>query len=130
MIPTQPHALGTEPRPGRTWVGRAQQALGLAVLVCALAPSYRFMDTSAEAPHREVSVEVAEVTLQLADLGVQAGNGGVQGVDPVLEVFDLRQGRGKVGLELRDEIINRVGGGGARQHPGVVLGGARPYLQS
>ena len=66
MIPTQPHALGTEPRPGRTWVGRAQQALGLAVLVFALAPIYRFMDTSAEAPHREVSVEVAEVTLQLA----------------------------------------------------------------
>ncbi len=45
---------------------RAQQALGLGILLFAFAPIYRIMDTSAEAPHREVSVEVAEVTLQLA----------------------------------------------------------------
>ena len=45
---------------------RGQQVLGLGILLFAFAPLYRVMDTSAEAPHREVSVEVAEVTLQLA----------------------------------------------------------------
>jgi hypothetical protein len=35
-------------------------------MVLAFVPIYRLMDTSADAPHRRVSVEVAEVTLQLA----------------------------------------------------------------
>ncbi len=52
--------------PENGWVRRGQQVLGLGVLLFAFAPLYRVMDTSAEAPHREVSVEVAEVTLQLA----------------------------------------------------------------
>ena len=39
------------------------------LLVLAYAPLYRLMDTSSEAPHREVSVEVAELTLQLAMWG-------------------------------------------------------------
>ena len=35
-------------------------------MVLTFVPIYRLMDTSADAPHRRVSVEVAEVTLQLA----------------------------------------------------------------
>lgn len=52
--------------PGRAWVRRARQALGAVLIVLAFVPIYRLMDTSVDAPHREVSVEVAEVTLQLA----------------------------------------------------------------
>jgi hypothetical protein len=40
--------------------------LGAVFIVLAFVPIYRLMDTSVDAPHREVSVEVAEVTLQLA----------------------------------------------------------------
>jgi hypothetical protein len=36
------------------------------LIVLAFVPIYRLMDTSVDAPHRRVSVEVAEVTLQLA----------------------------------------------------------------
>ena len=66
MTPT-PHK-GDNPgiRLEGSWVRRARQALGLGILFLAFAPIYRIMDTSADAPHREVSVEVAEVTLQLA----------------------------------------------------------------
>lgn len=45
---------------------RLRQALGAVFSVLAFVPIYRLMDTSIDAPHREVSVEVAEVTLQLA----------------------------------------------------------------
>ncbi len=65
MTSTPPEGARPETASGG-WVVRAQQALGLAILLFAFAPIYRIMDTSAEAPHREVSVEVAEVTLQLA----------------------------------------------------------------
>lgn len=61
-----PDGASPEIRPAGGWVRRAQQALGLGILVFAFAPIYRIMDTSAEAPHRQVSVEVAEVTLQMA----------------------------------------------------------------
>ena len=50
----------------RAWVRRSRQALGAVLIVFAFVPIYRLMDTSADAPHRRVSVEVAEVTLQLA----------------------------------------------------------------
>ncbi|MEE8146921.1 MAG: hypothetical protein V3T24_04905 [Longimicrobiales bacterium] len=36
------------------------------MIVLAFVPVYRLMDTSVDAPHREVSVEVAELTLQFA----------------------------------------------------------------
>ena len=45
---------------------RFRKALGAILIVLAFVPVYRLMDTSADAPHREVSVDVAEVTLQLA----------------------------------------------------------------
>ncbi len=45
---------------------RFRQALGGILIVLAFVPIYRLMDTSIDAPHRRVSVEVAEVTLQLA----------------------------------------------------------------
>jgi hypothetical protein len=51
---------------GREWVWRSRQALGALLIVLAFVPIYRLMDTSVDAPHRRVSVEVAEVTLQLA----------------------------------------------------------------
>ena len=63
---TAPDGASPGVRPEKVWVKRSRQALGLGVLLFAFAPMYRIMDTSAEAPHREVSVEVAEVTLQLA----------------------------------------------------------------
>ena len=50
----------------RAWVRRSRQALGAVLMVLAFVPVYRLMDTSGDAPHRRVSVEVAEVTLQLA----------------------------------------------------------------
>ena len=52
--------------PVRAWARRSRQALGAALVVLAFVPIYRLMDTSQDAPHRRVSVEVAEVTLQLA----------------------------------------------------------------
>ena len=67
---TAPNGASPGARPENGWVRRGQQVLGLGILLFAfhtlVAPLYRVMDTSAEAPHREVSVEVAEVTLQLA----------------------------------------------------------------
>lgn len=45
---------------------RSRQALGAALIVLGYVPIYRLMDTSLEAPHREVTVQVAEVTLQYA----------------------------------------------------------------
>ena len=52
--------------PVRGWVRKSRQALGAVLIALAFFPIYRLMDTSADAPHRRVSVEVAEVTLQLA----------------------------------------------------------------
>ena len=52
--------------PARTSIRRSRQTLGAALIVLAFVPIYRLMDTSVDAPHRRVSVEVAEVTLQLA----------------------------------------------------------------
>ena len=52
--------------PARTWGRRSRQGLGALLIVLAFVPIYRLMDTSVDAPHRRVSVEVAEVTLQLA----------------------------------------------------------------
>jgi len=64
MDPTEP---GNAPLAhGRKWVLRFRQGLGAILIVLAFVPVYRLMDTSADAPHREVSVDVAEVTLQLA----------------------------------------------------------------
>ena len=64
MDPTEP---GNAPLAhGREWVLRFRQGLGAILIVLAFVPVYRLMDTSADAPHREVSVDVAEVTLQLA----------------------------------------------------------------
>jgi len=57
---------GTEAEPRPTWVRRALQTLGLAILVLAFLPLYRLMDTAVEAPHREVSVQIAQVTLETA----------------------------------------------------------------
>ncbi|MCH7855739.1 MAG: hypothetical protein IIB37_03220 [Gemmatimonadetes bacterium] len=60
---------GEAPAPqtlGRAWIRRSGQALGAVLIVLAFVPVYRLMDTSGDAPHRRVSVEVAEVTLQLA----------------------------------------------------------------
>jgi hypothetical protein len=52
---------------GRSAVSRrGAQLLGAALLALAFAPLYRAMDTAGDAPHREVSVEVAESVLQLA----------------------------------------------------------------
>ena len=51
---------------GSEWALRFRQGLGAILIVLAFVPVYRLMDTSADAPHREVSVGVAEVTLQLA----------------------------------------------------------------
>ncbi len=50
----------------RAWARRSRQALGALLVALAFFPVYRLMDTSLDAPHRRVSVEVAEVTLQLA----------------------------------------------------------------
>lgn len=50
----------------REWAKRSRQALGAILIVLAFVPIYRLMDTSVDAPHRQVSVDVAEVTLQLA----------------------------------------------------------------
>ena len=50
----------------RASVRRSRRALGAVLMVLAFVPIYRLMDTSVDAPHRRVSVEVAEVTLQLA----------------------------------------------------------------
>lgn len=44
----------------------SRQALGIVILVLAFVPLFRFMDTSVEAPHRQVSAQVADLTLQLA----------------------------------------------------------------
>ena len=52
--------------PVHGWVRKSRQALGAVLIALAFVPIYRLMDTSADAPHRRVSVEVAEVTLQLA----------------------------------------------------------------
>ena len=51
---------------GPAWARRSRQALGGVLIALAFVPIYRLMDTSIDAPHRRVSVEVAEVTLQLA----------------------------------------------------------------
>jgi hypothetical protein len=51
--------------PDRASLRRFRQALGAVLIVLAFVPIYRLMDTSVDAPHRRVSVEVAEVTLQL-----------------------------------------------------------------
>ena len=45
---------------------RSRQVLGAALIVLGFVPIYRLMDTSLEAPHREVTVQVAEVTIQYA----------------------------------------------------------------
>ena len=55
--------------PNRAWARRSRQALGAVLIVLAFVPIYRLMDTSTDAPHRRVSVEVAEATLQLASVG-------------------------------------------------------------
>ena len=52
--------------PVRAWVRRSRQALGAVLIILAFVPIYRLLDTSVDAPHRRVGVEVAEVTLQLA----------------------------------------------------------------
>ena len=39
------------------------------MMLLAFVPIYRLMDTSADAPHRRISVEVAEVTLQASVVG-------------------------------------------------------------
>lgn len=57
------------PASPRTRARRSLQVLGGVLLVLAFAPLYRLMDTSAEAPHRQVSVEVAELTLQMVVWG-------------------------------------------------------------
>ena len=64
MHPTEP--VDTPLAQGRPWGRGPRQALGAALIVLAFVPIYRLMDTSSDAPHREVSVDVAEVTLQLA----------------------------------------------------------------
>jgi len=66
MTLTPPNASRPEVHPATGWATWGRRVLGLVILLFAFAPIYRIMDTSAEAPHREVSVEVAEVTLQLA----------------------------------------------------------------
>ena len=48
------------------WGRTVRRTLGVLLLGLAYAPLYRLMDTSSEAPRREVSVEVAELTLELA----------------------------------------------------------------
>ena len=45
---------------------KPHQALGAVLIVLAFVPIYRLMDPSGAAPHQRVSVDVAEVTLQLA----------------------------------------------------------------
>ena len=45
---------------------KPRQALGAVLIVLAFVPIYRLMDPSGGAPHQRVSVDVAEVTLQLA----------------------------------------------------------------
>ncbi len=68
---------GEAPAPktlGRAWMRRSRQALGPVLIVLAFVPVYRLMDTSGDAPHRQVSVEVAEVTLQLALPGLRTLN--------------------------------------------------------
>ena len=52
--------------PVRAWVRRSRQALGVVLIVLAFVPIYRLMDTSVDAPHRRISVEVAEANLQFA----------------------------------------------------------------
>ena len=63
---TEPEGALLPTTQGRAWVRRSRQALGVLLIVLAFVPIYRLMDTSVDAPHRRVSVEVAEVTLQLA----------------------------------------------------------------
>ena len=62
---TEPGGAATPAR-GHGWVRRLRQALGAVLIVLAFVPIYRLLDTSVDAPHRRVGVEVAEVTLQLA----------------------------------------------------------------
>ena len=63
---TGPGEVPTPEALGRAWARRSRQVLGAVLIVLAFVPIYRLMDTSGDAPHRRVSVEVAEVTLQLA----------------------------------------------------------------
>jgi hypothetical protein len=56
---------GSLSAPSGSWARRGRRILGGALLFLAYAPIYRLMDTSAEAPHRQVSVEIAEVTLEM-----------------------------------------------------------------
>ena len=63
---TGPGEVPTPEALGRPWARRSRQVLGAVLIVLAFVPIYRLMDTSGDAPHRRVSVEVAEVTLQLA----------------------------------------------------------------
>ena len=66
---TEPGGAPIRAAPVRVWVRRSRQALGALLMVLTFVPLYRLMDTSADAPHRRVSVQVAEVTLQLAGWG-------------------------------------------------------------
>ena len=52
--------------PGRVWILRSRQALGAFLIFLAFVPMYRLMDTSIDAPHRGISVDVGEVIPQLA----------------------------------------------------------------
>ena len=52
--------------PGRVWMLRSRQALGAFLIFLAFVPMYRLMDTSIDAPHRGISVDVGEVIPQLA----------------------------------------------------------------
>ena len=63
---TEPGEAATPAARGHGWVRRSRQALGAVLIVLAFVPIYRLLDTSVDAPHRRVGVEVAEVTLQLA----------------------------------------------------------------
>ena len=63
---TEPGENPVPAPPPRASLRRFRQALGAVLIVLAFVPIYRLMDTSVDAPHRRVSVEVAEVTLQLA----------------------------------------------------------------
>ena len=63
---TEPGGAPTPAAPVRAWVRRSRQALGAFLILLAFVPFYRLMDTSIDAPHRGVSVDVGEVIPQLA----------------------------------------------------------------
>ena len=63
---TEPGGAPTPAAPVRAWVRRSRQALGAFLILLAFVPFYRLMDTSIDAPHRGVSVDVGQVIPQLA----------------------------------------------------------------